>query len=80
MLLPATIVVSPVGTKRVVHAVTDCVVLTVHKTDKTQADDELERELIEFDELAKYDINNKPKSGVQVAELEHEVALCLTSM
>lgn len=73
---PGDVVPSPVGTKRVVHALTDVVVLTVHKTDKTVADDELEAELIEVDPLAKYDVNNHPKPGALVsppkaAELEN---------
>ena len=63
---PGDIVPSPVGTKRVVHALTDVVVLTVHKTEKTVADDELEAELIEVDPLSKYDVNNQPKPGVLV--------------
>ena len=38
IIRPGDIVPSPVGTKRVVHALTDVVVLTVHKTDKLVAD------------------------------------------
>lgn len=66
IIRPGDIVPSPVGTKRVVHALTDVVVLTVHRTDKLVADDELEAELIELDDLAKYDVNNQPKPGVLV--------------
>ncbi len=57
---------SPVGVKRVVLALTDVVVLTVHKTDKTVADGKLEEEMIETDALSKYDVNNQPKPGVLV--------------
>lgn len=64
---PGDIVPSPVGTKRVVHALTDVVVLTVHKTDKVTADSELEDELIEEDSLSLYDVNNQPKPGVTVS-------------
>ena len=63
---PGDIVPSPVGTKRVVFALTDVVVLTVHKTDRTTADDGLEEELMEIDPLSQYDVNNKPKPGVLV--------------
>lgn len=66
IIRPGDIVPSPVGTKRVVHALTDVVVLTVHKTDRLVADEELEAELIEADPLAKYDVNNQPKPGVLV--------------
>lgn len=73
---PGDVVPSPVGTKRVVCALSDVVVLTVHKTDKTVADDDLEAELVEVDPLSKYDVNNQPKPGVlvgtpSVAELEN---------
>lgn len=63
---PGDVVPSPVGTKRVVYALSDVVVLTVHKTDRTVADDELEAELVEVDPLSKYDVNNQPKPGVLV--------------
>ena len=66
IIRPGDVVPSPVGTKRVVHALTDVVVLTVHKTDKLVADDELEAEIIEIDPLSKYDVNNQPKPGVLV--------------
>ena len=64
VLKPGDIVVSAVGTKRAVLALTDAVVLTVHKTDKTTADQALEDELIEFDALSNYDVDNKVKPGV----------------
>jgi quercetin dioxygenase-like cupin family protein len=63
---PGDIVPSLVGTKRVVLALTDVVVLTVHKTDQQCADSELEKELMEEDPLSMYDINNQPKPGVLV--------------
>jgi hypothetical protein len=63
---PGDVVPSPVGTKRIVHAITDVVVLTVHRTNKVVADAELEEEMVEIDPLAKYDVNNQPKPGVLV--------------
>lgn len=66
IIRPGDIVPSSIGTKRVVLALTDVVVLTVHKTNKTTADGELEAEMIEIDPLSKYDVNNQPKSGVLV--------------
>ena len=69
---PGDIVPSPIGTKRVVLALTDVVVLTVHKTDKTVADEELEAEMIEIDPLSKYDVNNQPKPGVLVGNPDFE--------
>jgi quercetin dioxygenase-like cupin family protein len=66
IIRPGDIVPSPVGVKRVVLALTDVVVLTVHKTDKTVADGKLEEEMIETDALSKYDVNNQPKPGVLV--------------
>lgn len=64
---PGDVVPSPIGTKRVVRALTDVVVLTVHKTDKIAADSALEDELIEDDQLSMYDVNNQPKPGVVVS-------------
>ena len=64
-LRPGDVVVSPVGTKRVVFSVTDVVVMTVHKTDKTSVDD-LEAELMSDDVRSLYDVNNQPKPGVLV--------------
>jgi hypothetical protein len=66
VIRPGDIVPSPVGTKRVVHALTDVVVLTVHKTNRLMADENLEEEMVEIDPLAKYDVNNQPKPGVLV--------------
>ena len=64
-LRPGDVVVSPIGTKRVVFSVTDVVVMTVHKTDKTSVD-ELESELMLTDNRSLYDVNNQPKPGVLV--------------
>ena len=64
-LRPGDVVVSPVGTKRVVFSVTDVVVMTVHKTDKTSVDD-LEAELMSDNGQSLYDVNNQPKPGVLV--------------
>lgn len=69
IVLPGDIIPSPVGTKRVVYALTDVVVLTVHKTDCTQIEN-LEQELMETDELSLYDVNNQPKPGVLVSTPE----------
>lgn len=61
---PGDVVPSLIGTKRIVHALTDVIVLTVHKTDRTVADDGLEEDMVEIDPLSKYDVNNQPKPGV----------------
>jgi quercetin dioxygenase-like cupin family protein len=66
VIRPGDVVPSPVGTKRVVHALSDVVVLTVHKTNRLIADGDLEEEMVEIDPLAKYDVNNQPKPGVLV--------------
>lgn len=72
IIRPGDIVPSPVGTKRVVFAHTDVVVLTVHKTNRVIADDELEEEMVEIDPKAKYDVNNQPKPGVLVGVPDFE--------
>jgi hypothetical protein len=48
------------GTKRVIYAVVDSIIINVHKTDKTDLD-EIEEELIEAEEIAIFDSNNKLK-------------------
>jgi hypothetical protein len=53
---PAVIVGEP-GTKRVGHALSECVCINVHKTDKIDLD-EIEEELIEPDARALYDSGN----------------------
>ena len=60
------VVPSKIGTKRAVYAITDVVVMTVHKTDKTSIDG-LEDEMVEVDETCLYDVNNCPKAGVTIA-------------
>lgn len=67
VIRPGDIVPSPIGTKRVVYALTDVVVLTVHKTDIVEANEDLEKELMETDSLSMYDVNNQPKLGVLVS-------------
>mgnify|MGYP003349115628 CR=1 FL=1 len=52
------VIVSKPGTKRAVHALTDAVCITVHRTDKTDLD-EIEAELVERDETALFDASNK---------------------
>ena len=48
------------GTKRVTLAVEDSIGITFHKTDKTDLD-EIEIELVEYDETALFDSDNKLK-------------------
>ena len=48
------------GTKRVTLAVEDSIGITFHKTNKTDLD-EIEQELVEYDETALFDSNNKLK-------------------
>lgn len=71
-LSPGDVVVSKVGTRRVVFAKTDVVCMTVHRTDMTSTDG-LEQELMQFDEDALYDVNNKPKPGVLVCDSVSEL-------
>ena len=59
-----SILVSQPGTKRAVYALEDSVCLTVHRTDKTDLD-EIEAELIEPDELARFGADNRMR-------LEHQ--------
>ena len=54
------IVESQPGTKRVTFAVEDSIGITFHVTDKTDLN-EIEAELIEFDETALFDSSNKLK-------------------
>lgn len=54
------VIESKAGTKRVTLAVKDSIGITVHKTDKTDLD-EIEAELIEFEEGCMYDSDNKIK-------------------
>ena len=54
------VIVSKPGTKRVTLAVTDAIGITFHRTNKTNLD-KIEKELIEPDELALFDSNNKLK-------------------
>jgi hypothetical protein len=66
VLGPGDVIESKPGTKRVTLALTDAIGITVHKTDKT-ALDEIEVELIEPDETARFDSHNKLKN----AQIEH---------
>ena len=59
-LYAGDIIESKPGTKRVTLAVTDAIGITFHKTDKTDLD-EIEKDLIEPDELSLFDSNNKLK-------------------
>lgn len=55
------VVESKPGTKRVILAVNDAIVITFHKTDKTDLD-EIEKELIEPDDSAVFDSANLLKT------------------
>ena len=54
------IVESKAGTKRATLALTDAIGVTFHVTDKRDFD-ELEADLVELDDNARLDFNNKPK-------------------
>jgi quercetin dioxygenase-like cupin family protein len=54
------VVESKAGTKRVTLAVSDAIGITFHRTNETDLD-EIEKELIEPDELALFDSSNKIK-------------------
>ena len=62
-LLPGDIIESKSGTKRVTYSVTDAIVITFHKTDNIDLD-EIEKELIETDDMALFDSSNKLKKIV----------------
>ena len=57
-LRPGDIIESKAGTKRVTLAVSDSIGVTFHRTDKTDLD-EIEAELIEPDETALFDSQNR---------------------
>jgi quercetin dioxygenase-like cupin family protein len=57
------VVVSGPGTKRAGHALEDCLLMNVHRTDLTDLD-EIELELIEPDEKALFDSANRIKVEV----------------
>lgn len=60
---PGSVIVSAPGTKRVTFALTDCVAMTVHRTDKTNLS-EIEAELIADDAgTVLYDAANKLKNS-----------------
>lgn len=61
------VVCSQSGTKRVTLAITDAIGITIHQTDKTDLD-ELESELIEPDEAAMLDSDNKLKKSLLAKE------------
>ena len=60
-MFPGDIIESGVGTKRVILCVTDAVMITIHKTDKTDLK-EIENELIVPDEQSLFDEDNKLKT------------------
>jgi hypothetical protein len=57
------VIESQPGTKRITVALTDAIGITVHKTELTDLD-EIERELIEPDDLALFDSSNNLKNAV----------------
>jgi hypothetical protein len=58
------VIVSKPGTKRAVYAHTDATTMTVHRTDETDLE-KIEAELIEEDETAMFDSDNKLRLGVE---------------
>lgn len=64
-----SVILSKIGTKRAVLALTDVVCMTVHVTDKTSTDG-LEEELVDDEGKSLYDIDNAPKEGVLVQHRE----------
>ena len=59
MMGPGDSVISPVGTKRVVYAITDFICATIHATDAADIAG-LEDTMFEHDDGARYDFNNQP--------------------
>ena len=62
------------GAKRITYAITDVIYINIHKTDLTDVD-EIENELIEPDDLALFDSNNKLKNPALDAEKRAELWL-----
>jgi len=60
-LCAGDIIESKSGTKRVTLALTDAIGITIHKTDKTDLN-EIEKELIEPEEMALFDAKNELKA------------------
>lgn len=64
-----SVILSQIGTKRAVLALTDVVCMTVHVTKKTSTEG-LEEELVDDEGKSLYDIDNSPKDGVLVQDRE----------
>ena len=68
-LYAGDVVESQPGTKRVTLSVVDSIGITIHKTDKTDLD-EIEKELIEPDDLALFDSHNIVKKLIAESQLK----------
>lgn len=66
------VVESKPGTKRVTLAVTDAIGMTVHRTNKTDLD-EIEAELVEFDETSMFDSGNNLKICSELKSLQESI-------
>jgi quercetin dioxygenase-like cupin family protein len=59
--------VARAGAKRSVYALEDSIIISVHRTDKHNLE-KIEKELVEFNPLDLFDVNDQPKRGVIVCE------------
>jgi quercetin dioxygenase-like cupin family protein len=71
-LMPGDVVESKPGTKRVTFAVTDAVGITVHKTDSLDVA-EIEKEVVEHDELSMFDVGNRLKSEQEIQAILEKI-------
>ncbi len=76
LLKPGDIRKSPKGTKRIVYSLSDCVVLTLHKSEEKPLD-ELEKDMVEDDPDSAFDMNNRLKPGF-LEDREARRLVCLT--
>ena len=68
-LYAGDVVESKPGTKRVTLSVVDSIGITIHKTNETDLD-EIEKELIEPDDMALFDSNNVVKKLIAESQLK----------